>query len=121
MPKPDLEIITPIEDIDNTVTPPETDEEYTTIHHVQIIGISHLDTYKSCIQCKARVEPQTPPLAKCTNEDCLMIQAVLKARRNLPWLTKAVIQAMRKRNLLFSTALSSRSPRGSCRQLNAIR
>ena len=31
-------------------------------------------------------------------------QAVLKVRRNLPWLNKAVVQAMRKRNLLFNTA-----------------
>ena len=40
MPKADFKI-TPIEDIDNTVTPPETDDEYTTIHHVQKIMYMH--------------------------------------------------------------------------------
>ena len=38
-------------------------------------------------------------------------QAVLKARKNLPWLTKTVTQAMRKRNLMFNTAKKSNSPR----------
>ena len=33
-----------IEDIDNTVTPPETDDEYTTIHHVQIISLRNEQT-----------------------------------------------------------------------------
>ena len=42
-------------------------------------------------------------------ETCIP-QAVLKARKNLPWLTKSVIQAMRKRNLLFNTAKRSNSP-----------
>ena len=37
-------------------------------------------------------------------------QAVLKARKNLPWLTKTAIQSMRKRNLLFKTAKKSNSP-----------
>ena len=73
MPKTDFEI-TPIENIDNTATPPSVDDEYTTIRRVQIIGVTQLHTYKSCLQCKARVEPQTPPLGKCTKEDCLMIQ-----------------------------------------------
>ena len=42
-------------------------------------------------------------------ETCIP-QAVLKARKNLPWLTKSVIQAMRKRNLLFNAAKRSNSP-----------
>ena len=41
-------------------------------------------------------------------ETCIP-QAVLKARRNLPWLNKSVVQAMRKRNLLFNTAKKSNS------------
>ena len=34
-------------------------------------------------------------------------QSVLKARRNLPWLTKPVVQAMRKRNSYFRAAKRS--------------
>ena len=34
-------------------------------------------------------------------------QSVLKARKNLPWLTKSVIQAMRRRNSLFRAAKRS--------------
>ena len=34
-------------------------------------------------------------------------QSVLKARKNLPWLTKPVIQAMRRRNSLFRAAKRS--------------
>ena len=40
------------------------------IHNLLVLQIS----IRSCLQCKARVEPQTPPLGKCTKEDCLMIQ-----------------------------------------------
>ena len=42
-------------------------------------------------------------------EACIT-QAVLKACKILPWLTKTVIQAMRKRNHLFNTAKKSNSP-----------
>jgi hypothetical protein len=34
-------------------------------------------------------------------------QSVLKARKNLPWLTKSVIQAMRRRNSYFRAAKRS--------------
>ena len=73
MPKSDFEI-TEIDNIENTVTQPPDDEEHTVIKDVQIIGVHQLDSYKTCLQCKARVEPLTPPLGKCTNEDCKMIQ-----------------------------------------------
>ena len=61
MPKSDFEI-KPINNIENTVDPPPNDE-YTTLHEVQIIVVQQLDSYKSCLQCKACVEPLTPPLA----------------------------------------------------------
>ena len=41
-------------------------------------------------------------------EACLP-QSVLKARRNLPWFTKLVVQAMRKRNSYFRAAKRSNS------------
>lgn len=40
----------------------------------QIIGVPQLDTYKACLQCKARVEPQETPLGQCSKLDCLMLQ-----------------------------------------------
>ena len=73
MPKSDFEI-SPINNIENTVTPLPDDDEYTTIYNVKIVGVPQLDNYRSCLQCKARVEPLTPPLGKCTREDCMMMQ-----------------------------------------------
>ena len=67
--------ITIINDLEDTVDEIPTDDEHTTLYNPQIIGVTDLDNYRSCLQCKARVvEPQTPPLGKCTKEDCLMIQ-----------------------------------------------
>ena len=57
-----------------TTEPLPDDDEYTKIHDVQVIGVQQLDSYKSCLQCKARVEPLSPPLGKCTKDNCLMIQ-----------------------------------------------
>lgn len=73
MPKSDFEI-TPIDDIKNTVTPLPDDDEYTTVRVVRVIGVIQLDSYKCCLQCKARVEPQTPPMGKCTKDSCMMMQ-----------------------------------------------
>ena len=72
MPKTDFEI-SQIDDIDNTVQPQPSDE-ITTLHNAHVIGVQQLDSYKCCLQCKARVEPMTPPLGKCTKDDCLMMQ-----------------------------------------------
>ena len=73
MPKNDFEI-TQIDNIENTVDPPTDENEHTTIKNVQVIGVHQLDSYKCCLQCKAWVEPLTPPLGKCTKEDCTMMQ-----------------------------------------------
>ena len=56
MPKSDFEI-SPIDNIGNTVKPLPNDDEYTAIYNVQVIGVSQLDNYKSCLQYRARVEP----------------------------------------------------------------
>ena len=64
----------PKNDLEDTVDEIPADDEHTTLYNPQIIGVTDLDNYRSCLQCKARVEPQTPPLGKCTKEDCLMIQ-----------------------------------------------
>ena len=62
-----------IDDI-GAVIEQETDEEISIIHQVKIIGVSALDTYKSCLLCKASIEPMTPPLGKCSKAECAMIQ-----------------------------------------------
>ena len=50
------------------------DDQNETITNVQIIGVLQLDSYKSCLRCKARVESTTPPLGRCTKSDCAMLQ-----------------------------------------------
>ena len=65
MPKNDFKIIQ-TDNIENTVDPPTDDDKHTTIKNVQVIGVHQLDSYKCCLQCKAWVEPLTPPLEKCT-------------------------------------------------------
>ena len=44
------------------------------LHNVTIVGVLHLDTARVCLNCKGRVEPQTPPLGKCSRPDCQMMQ-----------------------------------------------
>ena len=45
-----------------------------TLQNVTIIGVPLLDTHRACLQCKARVEPLTPPLGRCSRADCKMMQ-----------------------------------------------
>ena len=63
-----------IDDLKDTVNEILTEDEHMTIYNVKVIGVAELDNYRSCLQCHARVEPQTPPLGKCTRADCLVIQ-----------------------------------------------
>ena len=44
------------------------------LQNVQIVGVPQLHSYNACLQCKARVEPLTPPLRRCSKHDCGMIQ-----------------------------------------------
>ena len=73
MPKSGADII-PIPDLGNVADPPPKEENTTTIKNVQIVGVPALHIYKACLQCKARVEPCTPPFGRCSKEDCSMIQ-----------------------------------------------
>ena len=73
IPKNDFQI-SQISDLEDTVDDIPKDDEYITLHNAQVIGVAELDTYRACLNCKARVEPQTPPLGKCSRDDCLMIQ-----------------------------------------------
>ena len=67
--------IVPIEDIGVVAAASNiNDEEEVTVHNVVILGVPHLDTHKACSQCKARVEPLTPPLGRCSKPECKMLQ-----------------------------------------------
>ena len=59
--------ITQINDIEN-VQQTSDDSNNSTIENAQIIGVQQLDSYRACLRCNARVEPQTPPLARCTKK-----------------------------------------------------
>ena len=50
------------------------DKEETTLSNALIVAVLHLDSYRPCICCKARVEPLLPPLARCSKSDCTMLQ-----------------------------------------------
>ena len=66
--------ISAIEPLTNVFEPPlEADKELSTcIYNAQGIGAPHVDVYHSCLTCRARVEPSTPPHGKCTK--CDMVQ-----------------------------------------------
>ena len=57
--------IQPISDIGDIKKDPDVPADAeTSITDAAIIGVLQLDSYHSCLRCKARVEPSTPPLAK---------------------------------------------------------
>ena len=63
-----------INDLGSVSEMPLEEEETITIQNVQVMGVPSLNMYKACMQCKARVEPLTPPFGKCSKQDCDMIQ-----------------------------------------------
>ena len=52
----------------------DRDDELWVINNVTVAGVPYFDTYKSCLQSKARVEPHTDCLGKCSNMDFVMMQ-----------------------------------------------
>ena len=64
--------IIPVEDIGVVAAASDTNDE--DLHNVVIVGVPHLDKHKACLQCKARVEPLTPPLGRCSKPECKMLQ-----------------------------------------------
>ena len=67
-------VITPIDNIGDVVQPVSENASSTDIFNVEIIGVPQLDCYKACLKCKARVEPLTPHLGKCSKLGCGMMQ-----------------------------------------------
>ena len=52
----------------------DKDDKLWVINNVTVADVLYFDTYKSCLQCKARVEPQTQCLGKCSKMDCMVMQ-----------------------------------------------
>ena len=73
MAKEGSEII-PIGDIGAVAEQGDRDDELWVINNVTVAGVPYFDTYKSCLQCKARVEPHTERLGKCSKMDCMMME-----------------------------------------------
>ncbi len=63
--------VTRIEDIGDVAQQVDM-EETLTLQNVMVVGVPHIDVYKCCLGCRARVEPLTPPLARCSG--CQMTQ-----------------------------------------------
>ena len=66
--------IIPIADIGEVQHYPHVPDNIETITNASIVGVLRLDNYKSCLCCKARVEPCSPPLGRCSKTDCGMLQ-----------------------------------------------
>ena len=65
----------PIADIGNIKTSQQSnDDQDQTILNAVIIGVLQLDSYKSCLRCKARVESISDTLGRCSKADCAMLQ-----------------------------------------------
>ena len=62
-----------IDDIGDTATDSE-DEEEEELKNAQIVGVPMFDKYRSCLRCKARVEPCSSTTATCSRDDCQMLQ-----------------------------------------------
>ena len=61
----------PIADIGNIKTSEQSnDDQDQTILNAVIIGVLQLDSYKSCLRCKARVESISDTLGRCSKADC---------------------------------------------------
>lgn len=63
-------IIITIDDVGPVNETPEEEDELWVINNATVAGVPHFDLYKSCLQSKARVEPRTDCLGKCSKQDC---------------------------------------------------
>ena len=73
MAKEGSDIIT-IDDIGAVAEKPDKEDELWVIKNVTVAGVPYFDTYKSCLQCKARVEPNSERLGKCSKPEYRMMQ-----------------------------------------------
>ena len=58
-------IIITIDDVRPVNERPEEEDKLWVINNTTVAGVPYFDSYKSCLQCKARVEPNSDRLGKC--------------------------------------------------------
>ena len=63
-----------IEDIGETAIFEDVDTQLTTVKEAQIVAVQQLDKYRSCLVCKARVEPLESGFGRCSKHECQMLQ-----------------------------------------------
>ncbi len=62
-----------------------------TIEKAEIVAVQQLDKFRSCLRCKARVEPLRNNLGRCSKEDCQMLQKYTTCPEQM--IAKLMIQA----------------------------
>ena len=62
------------EDLGAVAEQGDKDDELWVINNITVPGVLYFDTYKSCQQCKSRVEQQTQCLGKSSKTDCMVMQ-----------------------------------------------
>ena len=62
-----------IEDIGRVVCACDAEEE-TILREVCVISVPEMETFKACLKCKARVEPMSTLLGRCSKTGCTMLQ-----------------------------------------------
>ena len=60
-----------IKDVELAVGVQESLREIT---DAKVVAVERLQEYKACLRCKGRVEPLSPPLGRCSKDDCGMLQ-----------------------------------------------
>ena len=62
------------DDIGVVAVTSDTQNEELTLYNAVLIGVSHLDAHRACLQCKVRVESLTPQFGHCSKPECKMLQ-----------------------------------------------
>ena len=68
----------PIADIGTVCTTTPDIDEVHSIDRVQVQGVKYFDTYRACYSCKAKVNPTTDTIGKCTR--CQSIQRLVPSK-----------------------------------------
>ena len=89
-----------IEDIGDvkTVKQELVDEEKVYIENAELVVIQHLDAHKTCLVCKARVEPCTSSLGECSK--CHSIQKLKLCKQQMS--SKLVVMSASESVLLLA-------------------
>ena len=67
-----------IADIGDIVEDDELNDPNEEMRDAQIVSVAQLDKYMACLGCKARVEPSSLPLGRCSKSECAMLHRILQ-------------------------------------------